>query len=325
MKNDERIKKADIMRRLKERDTTNPVLIKEFCWLLRQNGLSHSQGYFHYTTWGRLKKMLATVDVGEKEKKRLFFLSASLSMNDTQEAKPGVYLASFSFGKEEEVAMWTNYGVPKREAVRIRFPLAAMTRWANENTSDKITIYVRENENGPFHALDVKPAEIYFADVAYYGRNDPSEKTKRDAVRYKGENFSLKETKWREHVRKTDDSLLFKKRGWAYEREVRLIVRFDDAAKVSRYGKIALPFDSVYEAMLNAQQTAVREKSEEKKSVMLGPWSTKETKLDGIDGIRSPGHSSFEGELRMRSNCDACDLYGKKDCQCELAEWRLWN
>lgn len=79
MKRAERFKKSDIMKRLREKDATKPVSIKEFCWLLRQNGLSHTQGYFHYTTLGRLKKMLAGEDVGEKGKRRLLFLSSIIA------------------------------------------------------------------------------------------------------------------------------------------------------------------------------------------------------------------------------------------------------
>ena len=314
MKSDDRIKKSNIMNRLREKDSSKPVSIEEFCWLLRQNGLSHSQGYFHYTTCGRLQKMLAGEDVGEKEKKRLFFMSASSALNDAEETKPGVYLASFSYGKEEEVAMWTNYGVPKREAVRIRFPLAAMTRWAKENTPDKITIYVRENENALFRALDVKPAEIYFADVAYYGRNDPSEKVKRDTVRYKGENFWFDEERWRDDIRKRNASLLFKKRGWAYEREVRLIVRFDDIALTDRYKRIALPFDSLYDALL----------TEVKKNILSGPWEMSPAVSQNIEdmiNLADIDRSSFYGELNMRSSCDECPAY--KKCSCPNAEWRL--
>ena len=319
MKRDDRIKKSDIMNRLREKDSSKPVSMEEFCWLLRQNGLSHSQGYFHYTTCGRLKEMLTEVDVGEKAKKRLFFLSASSSMNDTQDKRPGVYLASFSYGKEEEVAMWTNYGVPKREAVRIRFPLAAMTQWEKANKSDKIVIYVREGDdkNKPFHVLDVKPSKIYFADVAYYGRNDPSEKVKRETVRYKGENFWFDRESWRTDISKTDDSLLFKKRGWAYEREVRLIVRFNDAAITEKHKIIALPFDSLYDAMLADAHT----------NVMTGPWyDERESQLTDISGIKNPSHSSFEGELKMRSNCDWCEIRKNgKECNCPNAEWQLWK
>ena len=321
MNNDDRYKKSAIMKqlkRLKEGDPSNLVSINDFCWLLRQNGLLHNHGYFHYTTWGNLKKMLTSVDVGNKEKRRLFLMSASSSMNDTQEIKPGVYLASFSFGEEEDVAMWTNYGVPKHEAVRIKFPMRAMTRWIKENPCDRIVVYVQEGEDQPFHALDVKPAEIYFADVAYHGWNDLSPDSIRDAVRYNGEVFWFKEPKWRKCIGKTNDSLLFKKRGWAHEREVRLVVRFDDAGKMQNYTKIAIPFDSVYDAMLDAQ---------DKKSVMYGPWYREnELKLDRIKGINAPCHSSFQGELRMRSNCDNCQ--NKKDpkkCKCPNAEWLLWK
>ena len=322
MDRDDRLKKADIMNRLREGSETNSVTINEFCELLRFNGLSHSHGYFHDTTWGRLQKMLTEVDVGEGKLKRLFLMSASSSLNDTNEKRDGFYVASFSFGSEEEVSMWTNYGVPKREAIRIKFPMKAMTRWTRENTIDRITIYVPvKGEYCQFRALDVKPTKIYFADVAYYAGNEPLHGTSRDAVHYSGKKCSFQEEKWREHIQRTNDSLLFKKRGWAYEREVRLIVQFDDAARMQNYTQIAIPFDSVYDAMLDAQ-------NKNGSSVMLGPWYG----LDGskwpvIKGLKKPSlRSSFNGELRMRSNCDVCEnRTDPKKCTCPNAEWQFWK
>ena len=322
MNSEDRLKKADIEKRLMEgKDASNLVSIKEFCWLLRLNGGLHNHGYFHYTTWGRLEQMLTEVDVGENKKRRLFLMSASSSLNDTREKRDGFYVASFSFGGEEEVSMWTNYGIPKREAIRIKFPMRAMTRWIKENTSDRITVYVREDRNSKFHALDEKPAEIYLADVAYYAGNEPLHGTSRDSVRYNGKKCSFKEEKWREQIQKTNNSLLFKKRGWAYEREVRLIVQFKETAKMRRYKKIALPFDSVYEAVLHEQNN-------NGSSVMSGPWTGLDgTKLTKIKGMNEPSrNSSFRGELRMRSNCDMCEnKQNQKECKCPNAEWKLWK
>lgn len=325
MNHDERLRKADIEKRLMEgKDASNLVSIDEFCWLLQLNGGLHNHGYFHYTTWGRLQKMLTEVDVGENTKKRLFLMSASSSLNDTKEKRDGFYVASFSFGSEEEVSMWTNYGVPKREAIRIKFPMKAMTRWYRENTIDRITIYVPvKGEDCQFRALDVRPTKIYFADVAYYAGNEPLHGTSRDAVHYNGKKYSFKEEKWREHIQRTNDALLFKKRGWAYEREVRLVVQFDDAAKMQNYTQIAIPFDSIYDAMLDAQNN-------NGSSVMLGPWCGLDgSKSHAIKGLKEPSlRSSFKGELRMRSNCDLCEYrqnQNQEKCTCPNAEWKLWR
>lgn len=321
MNKDDRLKKADIMNRLREgRETSNPVTINEFCELLRLNGLLHNHGYFHYTTWGRLQKMLTEVETAEKEKKRLFFLSSSSSLNDTEEKRDGFYVASFSVGEEEEVAMWTNYGVPKSAAIRIRFPMKAMTRWMRENSRDAIAIYVQENGEQQFHALNVKPVDVYFADVAYYGRNDSVPDTTPDTVRYRGQKYRLDEDKWRDRIRKTNYSLLFKKRGWSYESEVRLIVQFDEVAKMRRYKKIAVVFDSVYDEMLDVQ----RQKG---CSLMYGPWYKKgKCKLPKIKGISISCNSSFTGELRMRSVCDDCPNKDNfENCNCQEAEWKLYK
>lgn len=321
MNEKDRLKKADIMKRLREGfETANPVSINEFCKLLRLNGLLHNHGYFHYTTLGRLQKMLTEVEVDEGKKMRLFLMSASSALNDTEEKRDGFYVASFSFGEEEGVAMWTNYGVPKPDAVRIKFPMKAMTRWIRENTCDNIVIYVQEGDDQKFHALNVNPADIYFADVAYYGRNDPSSGTIPDTIRYKGEKYRLKEDRWRDRIRKENYSLLFKKSGWSYESEVRLIIQFNEITKMRRYKRIAVPFDSVYDAMLDAQR-------QNGCSLMYGPWCQMgRSKSPEIKGISISLNSSFQGELRMRSNCDDCEnKKNSKKCKCLNAEWLLWK
>ena len=304
----------DIARRLREKDSAIPVSIDEFCLFLRQKGLSHKGGYFHYTTWGRLNDMLKSVDVGNDRKKRLLLMTAASSVNDSRDSRQGAYIASFSYGSEENVAMWTNYGVPKREAVRIRFPMAAMTKWARENPVSGIPIYVLEGEQ--FRKLNATPAEAFFADVAYYGVNDSLDKGSPVSVRYRNESCAFGEEKWRRQVCETNKSLLFKKRGWSYESEVRLIVRFDVAAITDRYRQIAVPFDTVYDAVL----------SDVHKNVLMGPWhDANGSQLDVIPGITNPSQSSFCGELHMRSNCDCCERKKNSDkCSCPNAEWRLW-
>ena len=316
MNDDDRKKKADIVERLKDKKSENPVSLAEFCWLLRQNGLSHNHGYFHYTTWDRLRSMLEKHDVGTCEQHRLFFLSAASQMNDQNDAHDGTYIASFSFGEEEEIAMWTNYGVPKRGAVRIRFPMAAITKWSNANVPGKMKVYVQANGNTSFHLLEVRPVSVEFADVAYFGRNDENDKAKHQRVRYRGMSFGLKDDKWRKRIKGKPEAVLFKKRGWAYENEVRLIVRFADTSAVKKYAKIALDFDSLYDAML----------ADVEKNVLLGPWQDKYgLQLPAIAGIAGAGHSTFEGELRMRSNCDLCGFKESDDCKCPNAEWRMWE
>lgn len=322
MNKDDRLKRSVLMKRLMEKDEASYLSIKEFCELLKLNGLWHSHGYFHYTTLSALQKMLAPVDVGA-QKKRLFRLSSASSLNDKRENKPGVYLASFSIGREEDVAMWTNYGIPRREAVRIKFPMAAMTEWMRENPCDRIVIYAKEREEQDYQVLSEKPVEISLADVAYYAGNEPLPQRDSDAVHYRGEHLKFKDKKWRMKIQNTNDSLLFKKRGWAYEREVRLIVRFEDVAKMQKYAQIALPFDLVYEKMLEVQEKAEKEGVDSKKCVMLGPWHDKDrSHLSEIKLINAPSHSSFQNELKMRSICDCCDQKGTEKCTCQKAEWK---
>ena len=307
----ERRERADIVSRLENPTDGQPrVSFREFCNLLVYNGLTHVRGYFHYTTWGRLGKILKRTKVESGEERILFCLSSTADLNDTAENSVEAYVASFSFGEEEEVAMWTNYGVPKPEAIRIRFPKSAITAWVRENPPEKIKVY-KGKPSGDFVLLEQEEVlDARFVDVAYYGRNRTNEKESiSDGVIYKGNRCSFREKKWRGALLEScpEAALLFKKRGWAYEREVRLVVRLKHPLPPKM--KIALDFTSLFEAVLADQANCL----------MVGPWfDPRNFPLSDIACIdlNKVAKSCFMGELNMRSNCDACKGRTKTNCRC---------
>ena len=102
---------------------------EELIAFLQKKGCNH-YNYYHYTNWDSLNKIV---------KNRTFLLTRGNSMhiNDQHEAImkgskaawDRTYIGSFSYGREENMAMWGLYGLPWEDAVRIRIPKEQMVRW----------------------------------------------------------------------------------------------------------------------------------------------------------------------------------------------------
>ena len=299
----------------KDREQKMPVSFDEMCRLLWANGLTHTAGYFHYTTIDRFEKMWnGMVPLGEELKLKLFFLSAAEALNDGYESSPALarrlFIGSFTIGVEEEVSMWTNYGVPKRGAIRLRFPRKALNAWKKAYDQNRLRLFGVREKGAEALSKDLVEC-IDFCDVAYLGRND-ARMGGVDRLVYRGETNRLCEDTWRSRLSECLDfrRALFKKRGWAYEREVRLVVLLNKQLPEG-YEKIAVDFTDPIEAVLKDVQ----------KNVMLGPWYNWESRLLNAQKAEIP-ISTFCGELRMRSVCDQCDKKSRSECKCEFAEWK---
>ena len=112
----------------RKRDFMDELHVDKLCDMLSMRGLDHSHGWFQYTTWTGLLKMIC----GSKQcPKKHLYLGHCKDMNDTEDKRcgAGTYFASFSYGEQEDVGMWACYGIPREEAIRIRIPFSAMIRW----------------------------------------------------------------------------------------------------------------------------------------------------------------------------------------------------
>ena len=142
----------------------------------------HHMSYYHLTTWPSLCKMMEHVTVPDDgTKHRMLHLSAAVNMNDRDDKKcgNGVYFSSFSFGPAENISMWTNYGIPNEEAVRVRFYYRVFIEWI-QTLRHSIKVY-GVNPDGSLTSLSAKP-EIKLVDVAYWSQdkrqgryNDPND------------------------------------------------------------------------------------------------------------------------------------------------------
>ena len=187
----------------KDREQKMPVSFDEMCRLLWANGLTHTAGYFHYTTIDRFEKMCnGMVPLGEELKLKLFFLSAAEALNDGYESSPALarrlFIGSFTIGVEEEVSMWTNYGVPKRGAIRLRFPRKALNAWKKAYDQNRLRFFGVREKGAEALSKDLVEC-IDFCDVAYLGRND-ARMGGIDRLVYRGETNRLCEDTWRSRL-----------------------------------------------------------------------------------------------------------------------------
>ena len=107
----------------KQKEFSDLSTVGEIREYLETKGAGH-RPVFHYTTLGSLRGML---------KSRRLYLTRMDKLNDAlecrsaEERKKRVYIASFSFGTAESMAMWSMYGAPYKQGVRLTIPQRAIT------------------------------------------------------------------------------------------------------------------------------------------------------------------------------------------------------
>ena len=268
----------------------------------------HGWGYFHLTTWSSLCKMMEYVTLPDGSKHRMLHLSAAVTMNDRDDKKcgNGVYFASFSFGLAENVSMWTNYGIPNKDSVRVKFHTPEVWEWVATFRKGQIKVY-GVCPDGSLEPLSAKPI-LRMVDVAYWSpdkqwnkRNDPN-----DGIFIHDRNkFRLIDCESVDNFM-GKDPYMFKEAGWNYESETRLVLIFKkDLA--DKYQRVAIPFDEPFNTL--DQNFGIH--------VWRGPW------FETIPDEKAAGHSldealasDYEEKIKMRSACDACEDWGTVNCKC---------
>ena len=297
---------------------------------LHDQAMKHNRGFFHQTILRNLVKILRPVRFGGCEK-YLFKLSPLEALNDAAERAKDVhaYVLSLSYGPEENVSMWTIYGVPRREAVRLRFPSSAIRRWCEraEKQPESVCFIKKAETDGMFH--NAVPSRVRFSDVLYVVRKGmPGEYlAEHNGIMRK----SPAKTSWTDFAKTSPNvglGLFMKNRGWAYERESRIVVEFDKRTTEKEEDSIYLDFTSVIQAMLENKGKSG------KSNILLGPWFDEALFRRNISGKHSSddddwsslaavvdlsNKSLYAGELRMVSNCDRCNA-NKENCKCEFKE-----
>ena len=288
--------------------------LQDFTKILLRNGKEHTS-YYHYTNWGAFEKMMEEVKGGPARGLRMLLLSPANKTNDGIERCWGrnVYLACFSYSRYEDVAMWMNYGKRSPDAVRIRFDGDEVRTWLGRHNDGKGLFKAIQSGAG-FSYERLNPDDVdsvKLVDVAYV---IPSRMTRgrfRGNVEYSRDFYRVVKNgvmDWSDSI--YDGSCLaeispyFKKRGWCYEREMRLIVTLKDRVDLPERLAISFcgPFDELERQMHTGGEGLQR-------NVLAGPWfderRSSQTSVCGVT-LRDVGKSDYAKEIRIIAGCD-CD------------------
>ena len=298
-----------------QRNNRNEIEISfdDFVNDILQNGKLHELGYHHLTTWSSFCKMLEPVAVpGSKEKHCMLHIGAASCMNDIRDSRCGknVYFSSFSFGPPENISMWTNYGIPNPEAIRIKFTYYSILNWKRQFEQGGVSVY-GVNENFELENIDELP-NLKFIDVGYWSKKEigPNAKDPNEGLFfYDNDKYRISDHHDDLMQQMDKQPYLFKDYGWAYERETRIVMIFNKPL-AKEYKRIAVEFDGPINFL----------KKNFSKYVTCGPWYDENYPLvqplaDGLS-IKKANQSRYQSLVKMRSVCDSCKQEDKAKCNC---------
>lgn len=270
---------------------------------LLERGKGH-HNYRHYSTLDGIYGML---------KSGYLWLSRGDQMNDRQELTKGdsrewekIYIASFAFGKSENVAMWGIYGLPHNEAACISFPSYKFSKWI-----PGISAVFDPKKN--YQKIECE-FEIQLTDVVYIGG-------------FRGAKDQV--LKWNDNKLQVNDLAniddfeyisgesqmtgFIKNYAWSYENEVRIRIKVNTPINNERIA-IKIP-EYFFEGLEN----------EEKVRITYGPWdksARKEKKTVKFeDALRSDicigfrydqiekKSSDFMNLVMLNETCKCCQLF----------------
>lgn len=263
--------------------------IQDLITFLETKGQNHNW-YYHYTTWDSFVKIYTG-------KSFLLTRGNASKINDQHEAiMKGsyeewnkTYLASFSFGSAENMAMWGLYGLPWEDAVRIAIPKKEMLNWLHSiHNAEKWG----ENNNGG----SVELCKVCLNDIVYVNgdRNDPYYQ-----LTHADNHWTVNNEGEFAHVGERPIMTGYIKNfAWSYEHEVRLKITIRDHANSDKI-KISIP-DSTISSLI----------------ITTGPSFT--DKHCGLfEQLRSDGKilpSDFQHLVKYRPLCELCQHNFIKNC-----------
>ena len=293
------------------RNLKGEYLIKQSELISMLNDETHGYGYYHLTTWPSLCKMLDLVPVpDDTSKHRMLHFGAAVNMNDINDKRCGnnVFFTSFSFGPTENISMWTNYGIPNAAAVRVKFRRDSILKWIGDFMNGKIRVYGVDS-SGLLTPLTTK-VEVKHVNVTYWSKKDVGLNSKdpnEGLFFYNNAKYRLTDCR---DVNKfmEERQYFFKEYGWNYEREVRLVLVFEEDL-ADQFKRVAVPFDGPLSWVLN----------DFSRYVMQGPWfneRTAPTTTAAGHRLNEAAPSRYSGLVKMRSVCDVCLDQIKENCVC---------
>ena len=276
---------------------------------------------FHHTN----TKALAGIVIGKG-----VWMSRIDQMNDGTERFPDAdktYVLSLSAAPTENVAMWIGYGLPRKDAIRVRFPGMALEKICKANDG---RVEVFPIKCGKIQKKRVRGmASLQY--VGYVSRLGSRVHVRNVIYKVPFE----KSIMTRDELMKKCGSFI-KLLGWRYEQEVRLVVKLEEKIDAE---KIKLDLTEAVEGLLTYKSTK-RKDSKGMPSVIVGPWGDRERfienfkdeikeinfderpdvvsfldQADDLDGLIR--ESEYKGKIRL-GRCDKCNC--AKGCECCYCE-----
>ena len=209
----------------KTKEFSDLSTVEEIREYLETKGPGHTF-FFQYTTLNALRGML---------KSRKLYLARMDKLNDAlecrsaEERKKRVYIASFSFGIAESMAMWSMYGAPYQQGARLTIPKRAITGTLKDFAKHPVLYSTETGNEIPFGGS----ATLKMMDVVY-AHSGSLEHRREKLLRKQGNLVS---------DAKDDPVLAFcmKNEIWLAENETRMILELEEKLP-DNIEKVAIDF-----------------------------------------------------------------------------------
>lgn len=261
------------------------------------------KGHHNYRQYTNLDGVYGIINSG------FFWLSRGDQMNDMQELTKGdpdewkkIYIASFAFGRSENIAMWTIYGLLHDEAACISFPSIEFCKWISSISElfDPADGYKKINVKFEIDLIDV----VYIGGIR--GQRDGLLQWNSERMQLDNENL---EDDFKTISSQAPLTGYMKNYAWVYENEVRIRIKLNEPIDCKKVA-VKLPIDFFNTDPKN-----------EKVGIISGPWndydkySIFDKKLAQSENFQTVKdklifrESDFDRLVKTKETCEYC-LYG---------------
>ncbi len=281
---------------------------------------------FHHTNIDAFSKMATGGNI---------WMSRIDQMNDGTENFHGAdqtYAFCLSAKPTENVGMWIAYGLPRREAIRVRFSGKALM--------DVVTAFNGRVSVWPVKGCTVQDKPVPgMASLQYVGYvSRCGKRVHVGNVIYELQWENGEKALRRKNVMDSCGSFI-KRLGWQYENEIRFVVKLDKRIDAER---VQIDFGNTIESLLTYKPKKNKNGSTGMPSVIVGPWGGREAFVkffrdkekglpckwqDKIEYFLSQAtdddkglirESEYKGKVHL-GRCDRCNIKRHK-CKCVYYE-----
>ena len=248
--------------------------------------LQHSANIYHYTSFDILISIL---------RRKEWHLGSAVFMNDRLEYEngdpklwPNIFFSSFMTEDIESIGMWSMYAQPWHSGVIITIPSATAREWIKGIQVIKEVDQNSKQLTGRSNLVE-KDSKVTLSSVVYCNTDRIRERETSEKLTWS--TASNTNIIGASHIRELTGFV--KDLAWSYEKEIRIISRFDNAEKFQRVA-IDIP-DSVIDKMTITASPGFMGDLE---SMIYDKTSIKMKTEDSL----------FKDKLNTKSICDQCEL-----------------